>query len=176
MQNPALMWVLYAVELGLIFTSRMWSAKVPLNRFLFVLFAFITGVTIAPLIGILASSPGGLAIVSKALIAATCTFAATGIVGWTTQKDLSGLGGFLMVSLLAIFIVGIVGIFIPWSNTFEMVYAGIGILLFSAFTMYDFQKLKHYPQDRYIDAALNIYLDFFNLFIFILRFMIASRD
>ena len=174
--SPGLMFALYAVELGLIFTSRLWSTKVPLNRFLFVLFSFITGVTIAPLIGILAASPGGLAIVAKALLAATFTYAATGVIGWTTQRDLSGIGGFLLVALLGMIIVGIVGIFIPWGTQFEMIYAGIGIILFAAYTMYDFQKLKHYPQDRYIDAALNLYLDFFNLFLFILRFMLASRD
>lgn len=173
--NPALMWVLYAVELGLVFTSRMWSQKVPLNRFLFVLFSFITGATLAPLIAIVVASPGGAAIVSKALLAATFTYAATGVIGWTTKRDLSGMGGFLLVALLGMIVVGIVGIFLPWGGVMEMVYAGIGIVLFSAYTMYDFQKLKRYPEDRYIDAALSLYLDFFNLFIFILRFMLSSR-
>jgi len=46
-------------------------------------------------------------------------------------------------------------------------------VLFSAFTMYDFQKLKHYPEDRYIEAALNLYLDIFNLFLYILRLIMA---
>ncbi|MBD3330231.1 hypothetical protein GF354_01725 [Candidatus Peregrinibacteria bacterium] len=170
---PWLMYVVFGAELILVFSSRVWSKKVPLNRVLFALFALLTGVTIAPLIGILAASPGGLAILVKALLATGFMFTATALIGWTTKWDLSGMRGFLLMGLIGMIIVGIVGIFIPWGNTMEMVYSGIGVLLFSAFTMYDFQKLKHYPEDRYIDAALSIYLDIFNLFLFILRLLIS---
>jgi FtsH-binding integral membrane protein len=68
-----------------------------------------------------------------------------------------------------------VGIFIPWSNTFEMVFSGVGVVIFGAFTMYDFQKLKVMPHDRPLDAAMNLYLDIFNMFIYILRLMSGSR-
>ena len=175
-QAPWLMWAAFALELVIIFTARLWSTKTPINRLLFAFFAFLTGVTVAPLVGVVAATPGGLPILIKAFLAAAFTFGATALVGWTTKKDLSGLGGFLFVALIAIIITSVVGIFLPWGSTFEMVFSGIGIVIFSAYTMYDFQKLKHYPEDRYIDAALNLYLDFFNLFIFILRFMLASRD
>lgn len=175
-QTPALMWIFFIGELALIFTSRLWSNKVPINRLLFGLFAFITGITIAPLIAVLAASPGGVAILTKALLATAFMFTATAIVGWTTKMDLSGMRGFLLIGLIGLIIVGIMGIFIPWSNTMEMVYSGIGVLLFSAFTMYDFQNIKKYPEDRYIDAALALYLDMFNLFLFILRLIMASRD
>lgn len=175
-QTPALMWIFFIGELALIFTSRLWSNKIPINRLLFGLFAFITGVTIAPLIAVLAASPGGVAIISKALLATTFMFTATAIVGWTTKMNLSGMRGFLLIGLIGLIIVGIMGIFIPWSNQMEMIYSGIGVLLFSAFTMYDFQNIKKYPEDRYIDAALALYLDMFNLFLFILRLITASRD
>lgn len=175
-QTPALMWLFFILELALIFTSRMWSNKVPLNRFLFATFAFITGITIAPLVGVLATSPEGVAILSKALLASAFTFSAAGLIGWTTRMQLGGMGGFLLFGLIGMIIVGILGFFIPWSSTTEMVYSGIGVVLFGAFTVYDFNKLKHYPEDRYIDAALNLYLDIFNLFLFILRFIMASRD
>jgi modulator of FtsH protease len=174
--NPMLIFGLYIVELGLIFTSRMWSTKTPLNRLLFAAFAFITGVTIAPLLSYTLAFPGGVALLSKALMATGLTFTAAALFGWTTRIDLSGMRGFLMIGLIGMIITGVIGFFIPWSNTTELVYTGIGVLLFSAFTIYDFQKLKRYPEDRYIDAALNIYLDIFNLFLFILRFMGASRD
>lgn len=175
-QTPALMWIFFIGELALIFTSRLWSNKIPINRLLFGLFAFITGITIAPLIAVLAASPGGVAILTKALLATAFMFGATAIVGWTTKMDLSGMRGFLLIGLIGLIVVGILGIFIPWSNTMEMVYSGIGVLLFSAFTMYDFQNIKKYPEDRYIDAALALYLDMFNLFLFILRLIMASRD
>ncbi len=172
-QYPALQFVFYAIELGLIFTSRYWSQKVPLNRILFVLFAALTGVTIAPLITILLASPAGASLLVKALAATVFMFLATGIYGYTTKRDLSGMGGFLTITLFGMIGVGILGIFFPWGNTMELIYSGIGILLFSGFTMYDMQKLKHYPQDQHIEAALGLYLDIFNLFLMILRFMMA---
>ncbi|MFA5947766.1 MAG: Bax inhibitor-1/YccA family protein [Candidatus Gracilibacteria bacterium] len=172
-QTPALMYVFFAVELILIFTSRIWSLSSPLNRILFVLFTFITGVTIAPLIAILAQSAEGAAMLSKALIATACMFGATALFGYTTSYNLSGLRGFLLMSLIGMIIVGIIGIFIPWGNGMEMVYSGFGVIIFSGFTMYDFQKLKNYPQDRYIEAALSLYLDIFNLFLYILRLIMS---
>jgi len=173
---PYLMYVFFAVELGIVFTSRMWSTKIPLNRFLFAAFAFITGVTVAPLIYLLAASPGGLAVLTKALVATGFMFSASALFGATTHIDLSGMRGFLFTALIGMIVVAILGIFFPWGNTMELVYSGIGILLFSGFTAYNMQNLKRYPEDRYIDAALSLYLDIFNMFIFILRFMMASRD
>ncbi len=175
-QYPAMMWVLYIGELALIFTSRMWSTKTPINRFLFAAFAFITGVTIAPLIVSLTASAAGTAILFKALGATGLMFGATALIGYTTKMDLSGMRVFLLTGVVGMIIVGIIGFFIPWSNTTEMIYSGIGVLLFSAFTAYDFQTIKRYPEDRYIDAALNLYLDIFNLFLMILRFMSANKN
>ena len=174
--SPWLMWLFFIVELAIIFTSRMWSQKIPLNRIMFALFAFITGVTIAPLLAVIAATPGGVAVITKALLATGFMFSATAIFGWVTKIDLSGLRGFLFITLIGMIIVGILGFFIPWSNQMEMVYSGIGVLLFSAFTAYDLQKIKHYPEDRYIDAALNLYLDIFNLFLYILRFINSNRN
>lgn len=173
-QNPALMWIFFIAELALVFTSRTWSTKVPLNRFLFVAFTFITGITVAPLIAVVANTPAGVDILTKALLATGLMFTATGIFGWTTKIDLSGLRGFLMIGLIGMIITGVIGIFIPWGNTTEMLYSGAGVLLFTGFTAYDFQKIQRYPEDRYIDAALALYLDIFNLFIYILR-LISSR-
>ncbi len=112
---------------------------------------------------------------TKALLATGLMFTATAAFGWTTKMDLSGMRGFLMIALIGMIVVGVIGIFIPWSNTMEMVYSGVGVLIFSGFIVYDFQKIKQYPEDRYIDAALNIYLDIFNLFLYILRLIMASR-
>lgn len=178
LQNPALMWVLYAVELGIIFTAGMWSQKYPLNRILFAAFAFISGLTLAPLIGIVAQTPGGVTLLTKALLATTAMFTATGLIGWTTRVNLAGLRGFLMTSLVGVIIVSVIGIFFPWGSTFELFFSGFGVILFSVFTAYDFQKLKHYPENRTIEAALKLYLDIFNLFLFILRLMLAlgGRD
>lgn len=174
---PYLMYVFFAVELLIIFTAKTWSKKTPINRFLFAGFAFISGITIAPLISIVLTIPAGPAILAKALIATGFMFTATALIGYTTKKSLSGMRGFLMMALIGMIIVSVLGIFIPWGNTFELVFSGFGIIIFSGFTMYDFQKIKSYPEDMYIEAALALYLDIFNLFIYILRLLLAfGRD
>ena len=175
MANPAIIWVLFAVELILVFTSRLWSTRKPVNYLLFAAFAFITGVTLVPLLASVILEFGGPDLIIKALVATTFTFTGTAIYGWITQRNLSGLRGFLWVSLIGMIIISLIGIFYPWSNTFEMIFSGIGVIVFSAYTMYDFQKLKIFPSDRPMDAALMLYLDIFNLFIFILRLMSGSR-
>ncbi|MFA6918274.1 MAG: Bax inhibitor-1/YccA family protein [Candidatus Gracilibacteria bacterium] len=172
-QTPQLIYVLFAVELVMILTSRMWSKRIPLNRIMFAAFTFITGVTIAPLIAVLAASAAGVTILTQALLATGLMFTATAIIGWTTHYDLSGMRGFLFMTLIGMIIVGIIGIFIPWGSTMEIVYSGIGVILFAGYTMYDIQKLKQYPQDMYIEAALALYLDIFNLFLYILRLIMA---
>ncbi|MFA6305507.1 MAG: Bax inhibitor-1 family protein [Candidatus Gracilibacteria bacterium] len=170
---PGIMLAFFAAELILVFTAKMWSTKIPLNRFIFALFTFISGITATPLIAIVASSPAGLVILAKALIITVFVFIAVAIIGYTTKMDLSGMKIFLMMGLIGMILTGLIGIFLPWGNTFEMIYSGIGVLLFAGFTAYDFQKIKMYPQDRYIDAALQLYLDIFNLFLSILRLLLA---
>jgi len=140
---------------------------------MFVAFTFITGVTVAPMISILAASQSGSTILMQALLATGLMFAATAIIGWTTHYNLSGLRGFLMMGLIGMIIVGIISIFIPWGNNIEMIYSGMGVLLFAGFTMYDIQKIKRYPENMYIEAALNLYLDIFNLFLYILRLIMS---
>lgn len=169
--NPGTSWLIYAAELVLVFTSRTWSTKRPLNYLLFMLFAFLTGVTLVPLLASILYEFGGPDLIIKAFCATTMMFGACAVFGWVTHKNLSGLGGFLYMSLFGVVVISILHVFWPWSNTFEMIFAGFGILLFSGFTMYDIQQLKVYPQERAIDAALNLYLDIFNLFVFILRLM-----
>ena len=54
-----------------------------------------------------------------------------------------------------------------------MIFSGFGVAVFSGYIMYDIQQLKNYPENQYIEAALQLYLDIFNLFIYILRLMSA---
>ncbi len=175
--NPFLIWVLFGLELILVFTSRMWSTKRPVNYVLLAAFAFITGVTLVPLLLSVIIEFGGPDIIIKALGATAMMFAGTAIFGWVTHRNLSGLRGFLLMGLIGLIIVSLIGIFIPWGNNFEMIYSGIGVLIFSGYTMYDIQRLKMFPADRPLDAALMLYLDIFNLFVFILRLISGtSRD
>ena len=168
-KNPALMYVFFAGELILVFTARFWSTLRPLNYILFATFAFLTGLAIVPLLGIYILEFGGPSIIIKAFLATTCTFTAAAVFAAVSQRSFAGLRGFLTTTIIGMIVVSVIGIFIPWSNTFEMIFSGIGVILFTGYTMYDISMLKNYPQDRYIDAALKLYLDIFNLFIYILR-------
>jgi len=174
-ETPALIWIVIIGEFALILTSRMWSKKHPLNYWLFSAFALLTGISITPVL-LLATIVGGVGIVIKALLATFLMFAAAGVIGWTTKRSLEGLGGFLMIALIGMLIVGVIGIFIPWGNQFEMIYSGIGVILFAGYAVYDFNMIKKFPEDSYIDAAMRIYLDIFNLFIFILRLLISNKQ
>ena len=176
-ENPLLMYIFFVIELVLVFTARMWSTKHPVNYLLFVVFAFLSGITLVPLLGMFLIEFGGFEIIIKAFLATTLVFTATALIGWTTNRSLTGLRGFLTISLLGMIIVGIMGIFLPWSNNFEMIYAGFGVIVFGAYTMYDIQRLKTFESNRFIDAALELYLDLFNIFVFVLRLIGGvSRD
>ena len=165
---------LFIVELAIILTARWWSQKKGLNKVMFVLFALISGMTAAPIIA-MAAAQAGIMLVIRALAATVLTFGAAAIFGWTTKVNLIGMRGFLTLSLIGMIITGVIGIFIPWGNTMELIYSWFGVILFAGYTMYDFQKLKKYPENMYIEAALQLYLDIFNLFLYILRAMLASR-
>jgi len=173
--SPALTYGLIILELALVLTSGLWSKKEPINVILFGLFALVTGLTLVPIIAYLTLSAGGVSLLIKALAATALMFGGCAIFGATTHRNLQGLGGFLIMALIGMIIVSIIGIFIPWSNTFEMIFAGIGVIIFSAYTMYDIQRLRSYPDDMYIMAAMQLYLDIFNLFLYILRLLSAMN-
>lgn len=163
---------IFALELILVLTSRIWMRRRPMNYILFSLFAFITGVAIAPLLAVTIAEFGGLFII-KALAATALMFTATAILGSVAKVDFTGLRGWLFTFLIGMIIVSIIGIFIPWSNTFEMIFSGFGVGLFSIYTAVDFQLMmrKNMPHEFAMDMALMLYLDIFNLFIYILRLM-----
>ena len=175
--SPATMLICFGVELALILTSRMWSKIEPLNYFLFAAFTFISGLTIVPLLLSFAAEFKGFDLIYSSLFAATATFGAAALFGYTTQRSLAGLSGFLFMSLIGLLVVSIGGIFFPWGNTTEMIVSGFGVLIFAGYAAVDINRLKSYPEDEYIQASMQLYLDFFNLFIYILRLTGAiSRD
>ncbi len=176
-QNPLLMYGFFFLELGLILTSRMWSKREPLNYLLFSLFTISSGITVVPLLASFAAEFGGYDIIYRSLFTTTVTFLAMGLIGHTSKRSFQGLSGFLFIGLIGMLITGLISIFLPWSNTGEMIYSGLGTLIFAGYTMVDIQRLKSYPADESMNAAMALYLDVFNLFIFILRLTGAvSRD
>jgi FtsH-binding integral membrane protein len=104
-------------------------------------------------------------------------FAGLSLYGYTTKKDLSGMGTFLIMGVIGIIIASIVNIFLA-SSALHFAISVIGVLVFAGLTAYDTQNIKneyseHYDQETAgklaISGALRLYLDFINLFIMLLR-------
>jgi hypothetical protein len=108
------------------------------------------------------------------------TFGVMALLGYTTQTDLTKFGSILMMGLIGIIIASVVNWFMG-SETMELIISLLGVLIFTGLTAYDVQKLKRIgagveygtePANKLaIMGALNLYLDFVNLFMFLLRFM-----
>ena len=112
------------------------------------------------------------------------TFAATSLYGYTTRRDLSGLGSFLFMGLIGILIAGVVNMIWP-SGALAFAISVIGVIVFVGLTAYDTQKIKEWYAanddgatmgKKAIFGALNLYLDFINLFLMLLRLFGSSRS
>lgn len=111
-------------------------------------------------------------------------FGALSLYGYTTKKDLSGFGTFLLIGLVGILVASIVNLFLQ-SGTMSLVISAVGVLIFAGLTAYDTQKIKGIyayvagtPEQGKVAimGALNLYLDFINMFLFLLRLFGSSRD
>ncbi len=166
---PALVFALWIFELGLILTQRLWATNKPLNYVLFTLFTFSSGMSIVPLLAQYALEFQSFDIIYRALFSTTALFLSMALIGSRIQKPITGVYGFLFAGLITMIIVGVLGVFIPWGNTGEMIYSGVGMMLFSLFAIVDVNRLRYYPEDQYIQAGIQLYLDIFNMFLFVLR-------
>ena len=119
----------------------------------------------------------GSALVFGVLIGTILVFVLLGIVGMM-MPDISPIGNYLVVTLIVFIIFSVLFIFFPIGNTVLLVLAGVAVLLFSLYTVYDFNQIRHgYVRERDVALmALNLYLDFINLFVNILQFISRLRD
>jgi modulator of FtsH protease len=164
-------WVLFAVELALIFFVIPRVKHTPgVNLAVLFLFTFITGLTIAPLLAAIFAMPSGASIVGQAFLMTSVAFGGISMFAMTTKKDYSTMGKFLFIALIIMIVGGISNIFIQ-SSMFQLIIASAGALLFSAFILYDTQQIIRGGYDSPIEAALSLYLDFFNLFISLLQIL-----
>jgi len=166
-----LKWVLFAVELGLIFFVIPRVKHTPgVNLAVLFLFTFITGLTIAPLLAAIFSMPSGASIVGQAFLMTSIAFGGISMFAMTTKRDFSSMGKFLFIALIVLIVGGISNIFIQ-SSMFQLLIACAGALIFSAFILYDTQNIIKGGYDSPVEAALSLYLSFFNLFISLLQIL-----
>jgi uncharacterized protein len=182
--NKLIFFGLIIGELALVFTisSRVHKMEASTATKLFILYAALNGATLA--VVFLAYTASSIA--STFLICAA-TFGACSIYGMTTKKDLTSWGGFLFMGLIGIIIASVVNIFLR-SSAVSMIVSYIGVFIFIGLTAYDTQRLKTMAltQPEGLDAgvirkgsilgALSLYLNFINMFLFLLYIFGGSRD
>jgi FtsH-binding integral membrane protein len=121
--------------------------------------------------------------IAVTFFATSAAFAGLSLWGYTTQKDLTGWGSFLIMGVVGLLVASLLN---WWLQSPALHYAigGLGVLIFAGLTAYDTQKLKQeyavvagtdWAGKAIILGALNLYLDFINMFLFLLRFM-GSRE
>ena len=167
--------VLFLIELGIVFwlVRRINSMSVNMAIGMFLLYSALNGFTLS----IILLAYTGASIASTFFITAG-TFGAFSLFGYFTKKDLSGWGSFLYMALIGLIIASFVNFFLR-SETFYYLVSYIGVLIFVGLTAYDTQKIKQMSLTVDADSdsgkkgailgALTLYLDFINMFIFLLR-------
>ncbi len=122
--------------------------------------------------------------IAQTFFATAGAFAGLSLFGYTTKKDLSAWGTFLIMGVVGLIVASVVNMFVQ-SSGLSFVISGLGVLIFAGLTAYDTQRIKslyatvagtELMGKAVIMGALNLYLDFINMFLFLLRFMGASRE
>ncbi len=176
--NRIVFYALLFAQLGLVFTFSGVArrASTPVVAAMFLTYAALTGVTSSVIFLIYTmSSIGGVFFVTAG------AFAGLSFVGLVTKRDLSAVGRFATFALIGIILASLVGFFVP-SAGLQLGIAIIGVLVFAALTAYDTQKLKELFASGEVHAnmplvgALVLYLDFINMFFFLLRIFGGRRS
>jgi uncharacterized protein len=178
--NRFLFWILLFGQLGLVFylSARVQKMAPATAAGLFMLYSAMVGVTTSVILLMYT----GASIVSTFVVTAGM-FGALAVFGTVTKRSLAGVGQFMFMGLIGLILASIVGIF--WQNdALQFVIAVVGVLVFTGLTAWDAQRLKHMavalPDGRVgafaVVGALSLYLDFINLFFFLLRFMGGRRN
>jgi len=151
------------IMIGGIFAVQAVRHTPGLNLAALLAFGGITGMAIAPLVGIVAAKSPML--VTQAFMTTAVAFVSLTAYTFISRRDFSFLKGFVWVGLISIIVLGLSNYFFFQSPLMALGISGMGVLLFSAFILYDTSNiLRDYPNNEYIAAALTLYLDVFLLF------------
>src|SRR6478735_4842042 len=168
--------VLLLGTLGLVFfiSFRINRLQYTTAMTLFMLYAALLGVTLS---SIFLAYTG--ASITRVFFISAASFGALSLYGYTTQRDLSAMGSFMIMGLFGIIIASLVNLFLK-STGLDFEISAAGVLIFAGLTAWDTQKIKEMydPMEdgtvvgrKAVMGALTLYLDFINLFLFMLRFL-----
>jgi hypothetical protein len=178
--HPWVYWGLAIVELGLVMwiSAGLMRMSSGLATGLFYLFAVVNGLTLSTIFVVYS-----IAAIFKTFLITAGVFGAMSIYGYMTRKDLTHFGSYLMMGLFGMIILCVINMF--WANsTMEWIVSFLGVAIFIGLTAWDTQKIKQiaYTNPSMNDGrlatlgALSLYLDFINLFLYLLRFLNNNRD
>ncbi|MCF1708760.1 Bax inhibitor-1/YccA family protein [Tabrizicola sp. J26] len=184
LQPNILGWIVMFLPLIMVFAfgAVLQRASAATAQLFFYAYAAVMGLSLAWIFQVFT----GVSIAQTFLITAIA-FAGLSLYGYTTKKDLSGFGTFLMMGLIGLLVAMVVNIFLA-SSAMAFAISVIGVLLFAGLTAYDTQNIKNtYLQHAQVGdsewlgkaaimGALQLYLDFINLFMFLLQFMGNNRN
>ena len=172
-----LRWVIIFAPLAFVFGfSAMINRMSPgTARLVFLAYAATMGLSLSSVFLVFTGES-----IARTFFITAAAFGALSLYGYTTKKDLSGWGSFLIMGVVGIIIASLVNLFLQ-SSALQFAVSAIGVLVFAGLTAYDTQRLKHTYDFVANDAvaagrasilgALQLYLDFINLFMFLLQFM-----
>jgi FtsH-binding integral membrane protein len=178
-QTP-LIYVLMFAPLGMVLwlSMRLHKMSAAGARTMFFTYAGLLGLSLSYVLLVYS----GVSVVRTFLVTAA-SFGALSLYGYTTKRDLSGMGSFLIMGLFGIILASIVNIFMQ-SSAMHLAISVMGVLIFAGLTAYDTQDIKriYYASDtrevaekKAVMGALRLYLDFINMFLFLLQFL-GNRD
>jgi hypothetical protein len=178
--NRLVFWGIVIAQLGLVFylSARVEKVAPMTAAGLFILYSALVGVTSSVVLLVFT----GASIASTFIITAGM-FGSMAVFGSVTKRSLAGVGQFMFMGLIGVILASIVGIF--WQNdALQFVIGVVGVVVFTGLTAWDAQRLKQMavslPDGQVgsfaVVGALSLYLDFINLFFFLLRFMGGRRD
>jgi FtsH-binding integral membrane protein len=176
-----LMWLVMLSPLAIVFAMSFGANKFskPTLQAMYWAFAVLMGLSLSTIFLVYTGAS-----IAVTFFATAAAFAGLSLWGYTTQKNLSGMGTFLIMGVVGLIVASIVNMFVQ-SAPLMYAISFIGVLIFAGLTAYDTQKLKEqyahlrgteWAGKAVVLGALNLYLDFINMFLFLLRFMGQARD
>jgi FtsH-binding integral membrane protein len=175
MRSP--LWLIFALApLGFVFAMSFGLNKMKTStlQMLYWAFATVMGLSLSTIFVRYTGTS-----IATTFFATAGAFAGLSLVGYTTKKDLSGFGSFLIMGVIGILIAGLVNLFIQ-SSALQLAISVLGVLIFAGLTAYDTQRLKNEYQylagtdfagKAVVMGALSLYLDFINMFTFLLQLL-----
>lgn len=158
--------IIFIAEIAALFGLMFSRSKPGLNIAMLFIFTTLTGLAITPLVAMVAFKSGAGA-VAMAFAMTTIIFGVMSIFGIKTTKDLANMGKMLFIALIVVVVCSLVNLFLGISM-FQVLISSAAAILFSLYVAYDTQNIIRGLYTSPVDAAINLYLDFYNIFVSLL--------